>query len=561
MNLFTRYLPCVRKNSTSTESTSYYFDDDNDNNYTFDNSTQYSISHFRSITKNLFSRVLCCVKQNSITSYTIQTDIKDRTLGIFDIIALANETTEAQYFDLVPPDALFIVLRHLSKQPYSQSPLRLHAKDALMVLQCGGGLSAASREMLTSMTLDDIECITPNDYLFLANIMAPHLERLCVYEPNYFAIDFGRITSLRSLIFDEGDSEEDLSNDLDDVLSSCGHSLKEIELKGGWMKETTVEAIGEYCNSLEALCLSYGMYPASLEPIWNERANTLIKLRGCIPERELNNIALHCTKLDELALWNLDEILAFGRDTVLNLIGCLKSLQTLVFHMYDDNNHLTAYDMNMLLEVCSPNVHVHFIDIYGAIDNIQDYLRVIGSRLRLLRLNSAMSVIQKELLPAFCNIEELALGCCSANHTEQAIDIIQSIFVQCLPNLRILCIRDVDHSNILPIIAKSVSNLREFQCSFLLSESFAHVSHFNLLFRNNPHLSYISLDLPSCDTISSSSIIANFKGFHHLRHVEISTVGRNQVVLERSQEIRNACVSLRTVSLSLSVDGVRYLPS
>ena len=60
---------------------------------------------------------------------------------------------QTHFFDLVPVDVLFLVLKHLSKQPFSEWCWlqSVNVNDVKTVLRLGGALSSASREVFKSL--------------------------------------------------------------------------------------------------------------------------------------------------------------------------------------------------------------------------------------------------------------------------------------------------------------------------------------------------------------------------------------------------------------------------
>lgn len=506
---------------------------------------------------NLLTRLLPCVYQDAA------------------ILVLENQLGKqlGTFFDLVPQDTLFIVLRHLSKQPYAQRWCEsVNSMDALMVLQCGGALRDASGEMMKSLRSAEFEKVSPNEHLSLANLMAPHLERLLVTEYVISTIDYHRIVPLRELIFEENVS----ANDLDHVLVICGESLKELEIKGECMKESSVTTISSHCKSLESFSISYNVYPATLGPIWNSIGSTLLKLHGDVPEREMDRIALHCSKVQILDICNLREVMPVGLNVLMRLLSSLKSLRVIYLYMLksEDVNRMTAIDVGRLLDVCSSNISVNFrIFVYG-ISDFLDYIRIIGRRLRLLSQLEIGVEIPNDLAPSLCNIEELSMAFANANSANDMYMITKSMFTKPLPRLRKLCLRLANNSKLIPIIAGSVSNLRELECSFCCFMSAdgqisKHVTvkqaHFVQLFKANKRLRSIKMYFNWIAEESTTNSIVDFISHLHLcsclNNVVIKYWKGDRVTRDIAQAIRNASVSLRNRSLGLTVNGVRYLPS
>lgn len=484
-----------------------------------------------------------------------------------------TETQLMRYFDVVSVDALSVLTKYLSHEPHSALWLhKISANDAQTVLQVGGALSAISRKMFKSLRGDDFNCfrsLCSNKSILLMNLMASHLEYLNGRESDLRRLNYERFCSLRVLCLYTCDDESAVER----ILAASGKSLLELEVRGRCMKKRMVGAIARHCKSLNAICVDFFNYPTSLKPIWSATGNTLIELRGDLPRREFIHIASYCKRVEKLNLWieNETKFVAIG-DALIELLDALKSLQIL-----DTNGRskmyysFTADNIRSLLKVCPSDVHVYTTIFVDHCDAFADYIRAVGTSLRRIAVYCQVGTLPREVIHAFVNVEELSL-----NLGPNAFTVVKSIFVDPMPNLRELSIRNlknVKNSKLFSVLARSVSNLREFSCHFLGSSHDEEKrvpmksSDFIKFLQANKHLSGFYLNYGSSyDSLAVREDITDFipclKVCKYLSDVVITYFDAEAVNTRVWYEvIGNACVPLRTKSLTLTVNFVRYLPS
>lgn len=242
-----------------------------------------------------------------------------------------------------------------------------------------------------------------------------------------------------------------------------------------------------------------------------------------------------------------------------------------------------AGTVHILLDVCPSDVHVRSHNYVQDDGNFIDIICVIGTRLRSLILEyyvNAESKVPRVMLPALVNVEELNL------HLKPAFSLVpseisgllESIFVEPLVNLRDLTITYVNNSKILAmdILARSVSNLRKFHCAFETDifidiEERVPVKGLALteFLQGNKHLRCLYLGFGQFQDFQLvidgiADFIPCLKVCNYLKDVTITYSEEDGSLAkhsERCKEISNACCSLRTRSLSLRVNGLRYLPA
>ncbi len=266
--------------------------------------------------------------------------------------------------------------------------------------------------------------------------------------------------------------------------------------------------------------------------------------------------------MEKLDLLNLHKFAwASFQNTVTDYLVALKSLRFLVLDLssYFDEDGLRA-----ILNVCPPNVWIDCRVCTHYQDYDIDSLHVIGPRLQKFELEYESGTLPRDFLPVLGNIQELILS----SWDEASDEMIESIFVEPLPCLQKLSFFSVKNPKVLCSIAGYVSNLRELTGSFSFSCSetdekqiVLNGSPISELQRANEHLHYIIITY--WHTKHIVDFIPRLRVCHSLEHVAIYYWPRSEdrtTSSEKTKEVTNACVALRTKSLSLSVDGMLYLP-
>ncbi len=520
---------------------------------------------------------------------------------------------QTHYFDGVSPEILFLVLRHLSKQPFSKYWMEwLEVKDVETVLRLGGPLSAASQEMFKSL---EHEFFAFNSwverplYVVLGSLMAPGLESLVLYPQVGEKISHKQLRSLRVLTVSCNFRRKDLSRilnkhgeslgvldfdihrpfdgivynfeyrwrDLKRIQNAPEESLQEFGFHVKKLNRAVVRTIADNCKSLKVFTTNFHDYGASLEPIWKAASNTLVEFRGCVPKQELVHIARHCIRLQKLELTNIEDLILEAGKELVDLLRALKTLRilVLVLHYYHDEVYqgLSTDLIRMLVEACPPNVRIHGAVTTSHESGALNFMRGVSTHLHVFRLEYSFDTMPTDIGPVFGNVEDLVLSPVEGYSDK----VIELVFVEPLPHLRRLFIGSVRNSKILHMVARSVHNLRELECLFGLALEVEEEpvpvvgSDFADLLHTNVHLRYISVDFVVARELVTSVIldfIPLLKVCRFLEHVDINN-GLNGKLPKherlskkgRLKEISDACIPLRTKSLSLSAIDVCYLPS
>ena len=452
------------------------------------------------------------------------------------------------------------------------------AGDVRTVLQFGGILSIVSREVFKSLRFDDFLVANKKcGHRTLTSLMAPHLELLHLCEPDHRRFNFENLSSLRVLKvgYTVG------PNVLGRILTAVGANLVELDITSCWMKRKTIRAIARYCQSLRVLKAGYSEYPGTLESIWSTIGSNLIELRVRASEKDFVGIARYCTRLEKLGLFKIHHLDFSSDGVVIDSLRALKRLRVLVLDIFvfDELPYFSKDNVRTILDVCPSDVHVHLHMSLNQNLDCTGYFRLFGTRLRVLSLNTGFFTEEKDVVAALANIEELSLRPFNGYYWEEFSTVMEPILAAPMPNLRKLLISSVDNSNILPRLSRSVINLREFMCFFgsrFDREEQIHVkgSDFTELLRANKQLRRITIDYGENIVLVKDKIvdfIPRLKDCKYLKDVVIlyraederdedgNIIGMHDCGM--LEEIRDACVSLRTKSLSLSVRGVSYLPS
>ncbi len=495
---------------------------------------------------------------------------------------------QTHFFDVIPTEVLLLVLKYLSKRPFSERfwVRSVDVDDVKTVFQLGGTLTAASRETFKSLELGlflDEPLSEESVYAFLVRIMAPQLESMVLSAPVCRKINYEQLGSLRKLSVSYNVRWKNLKR----ILVACGNALEELELhEEWWLKRKLVQTIACHCKSLKVFKTN-AEFETTLEPIWEAVGNTLVEYSGCVPEHELAPIARHCTRLEKLDLTDIDELMMDSAEEVIDLLQALKALRVLnlTAHDYEYDGGLSIDQLRRLVGACPPNVKIHGYVSVGPEMDVANFIRGVGTHLQVLKLDYSFGTVPSELLPGLQNLKELELTPVDGYSDE----MIQSVFVEPLPGLQKLSLSNMKASKMLGIVACAVTKLRELFCSFgseldEYEEAEAEMdmevegrrapvnaADFLELLRANAQLRYVAVEFGTAGEAWMKEItdfIPPLKVCGCLKHVKI----KNEMLHDiseyedfsnsgRLKEISDACVPLRNKSFSLSVNGVYYLPS
>ncbi len=208
---------------------------------------------------------------------------------------------QTRYFDVLPLDTLYVLLKFLSSTPYCEDWLtNVKPKDVHTALTLGGVLSIVSREIFTTFNYGSVFRRT-RKLRALALVMAPHMERFDLYGRKYRRFDFERLSRLRVLIVNYNSN----ANLIEQVLVAVGENLLELEIHTFIVRKRLVRNIAQYCKSLKVFNSDDAVYRASSKPIWTALGSTLTEVRGYFPEDDLAYIARYCTRLESVQFFEL----------------------------------------------------------------------------------------------------------------------------------------------------------------------------------------------------------------------------------------------------------------
>ncbi len=474
-------------------------------------------------------------------------------------------------------DALYVVLKFLSSTPYCEDWLTtVSAEDVHTVLTLGGVLSTASREMFKSLDSDNISILNKHDFRALASVMAPHIECLHLHDPEYRRFDFERLSRLRVLKVNHNVN----ANLLEQVLIAVGEKLVELQIHTTCVKKRSIRDIARYCKSLKVFNSGYADYRVSSKPIWTALGGTLIELQGCFPQSDLVHIAHYCTRLEKV---NLLDCTFYNEGLVIDLLRALKTLRVLVIDFFDfgEPDYYPVNNVRMLVDACSPNIKIHSYCDCENNSSFVDFVRIVGTRLSRLNVICQSVALPRDVLPALRNVEELSFDLLKMNPQVGYMSMLESVFVDPLPNLRKLTLRCVNTSRIFSVIARSASNIREFECGFQsilgVDDGQVHVNGADVteFLQANEHLRSIVLCYRGTEVSVIDGIIGLIPRLKVRRHLRVAAFqfwpryrsanidGKLLALYSdaMSEKIRDACVSLRTKPLSLTVNLVSYLPA
>ena len=484
------------------------------------------------------------------------------------------------YFDVVPHDVLFHLVKHLSKWPHSEQWLdTVDDDDALTVLRTEGALSNVCKSMFNSLgqELWSRRVFGSEKFEMLAEILAPHLESLSFNGGLFRAFNLYEFSSLRVL---QVEMSGVTARVFRHVLASCGSSLVELTCEPGSLRKADVRSIALHCKSLSVLKLyEHSWCSISVKIIWEELGDKLTKFSGRIALNDFPLIARHCTALRELKIVNTEQVSSGNKQMVIESVQALQSLRVLGIELdeYDYGQEFLAVGEFEAFLQGRPSDFL--LDIHGSFnsqENFRDVMRSIGSRLRLFSL-----VLNSDSIPAgttfmLDSIQELRL-----RKSDDYDDLkLERLFTHPVPNLRKLSI-PVKNTSIFSHIARCTSNLLELTCELPVSEgnpvSFRSVraSDITQLLHENKGLYDLDIDFgftetyPSDDMILLISCLNVSEAIMHvvMRYYTDSESGsggnadsgaldeftgqeqdRNS---EKYKKLRNACVPLRTKRIGL----------
>ena len=500
---------------------------------------------------------------------------------------LRTITNKNLYFDVVPYDVLFHIVKHLSKWPHSERWLdTVDDDDILTLLRTEGALSNVSKSMFSSSgnELWSSRFFGSEKHEMLVEILAPHLQSLSFSESLCRAFNLYEFSSLRVLKVEMFTLTVRLFRH---VLTACGSSLVELTYKPGRLRKANVRNIALYCKSLSVLRIyDNGYNEVSLKMIWEELGDKLTKFTGCIPLNDFPLIARNCTALKELKIANRQEAIDGNKQIVIESVQALQSLRVLgiVSCEHDDApQFLTVEELEALIQGRPSDFLLDLFGSFNSQEKFRDAMRSIGSRLRVFYLLQNFDSIPVGTMFMLDNIQELRIE----NHYQYGDFKLERLFTHPMPNLHKLTI-SVKNTSIFSHIARCTSNLLELTCRLPFSDenpvSFLTVraSDVTQLLHENKKLHHLDIDFGFTETYPSDDmvlLISCLNVSEATMHVVIryyteseSDIGRDSYShtlneftgkeqdkdSEKYEKLRNTCVPLRTKRVGLQFIHTPY---
>ena len=494
--------------------------------------------------------------------------------------AHTGQQTRGLYLNTLPRDVLMTIIRHLSKRPYVvywQS--YVDCRDALNILRCDGLVMEAARVLFTdliygySKPLDLIR----SEYTSLRASRFKHFEQLIMeLSPQLCSLAFAakpakkynfyfeECSQLRELTIENWCSER-ITQPLDKLLESCGNSLIRLCILGNrQMKLVLLKSIIRHCRVLESLYFNDRAGSANMDEFWQVIGRTLKRLKCFSPipplptAEALDCVERHCRQLEDV------EICASVSQFPVAEFYKNMGTRLRVLRLSTLGSIPSPEAMGQILSEC-PNVMVDVL--FGS--PTEEMLSVLGGCARKLRLEciTEPSAYFENVANTLTGLTELRLE----NLHMDSSKFIEAFFNAPKPNLTKLsvdCVLVFDRlgdgllrsTSVLETVARTVHSLREFECC---SEHLLEPTSFESLLQSNRHLHRFTMTYSYNERTSNLEMASNIKCLVQLL-VKYESVVEFQVCLRYrklfSNQIRNACVPLRTRQLNLIVGDVQYLP-
>ncbi len=482
----------------------------------------------------------------------------------------------SSFFDTVPLDPLGHVVQHFAENPFIERWVTtVNTSDALLAIQSGGSLGTAAIDRFKSYSGNDISTYPRPVFASFLATMAPVIESLFVYGSIREPIKSNDFRAVRALDIESFDNEEAVLR----IFQKCGGSLRELRLHCGRLDELHIRIIARNCTSLAVLDLNDVKYEQTLEPVWRTVGDSLRELYGLSRSTEFVHISRHCTNLEKLGLYKWHT--SWSSSAAIDLFKSLRNLQVLIFPLREralQSVSFTVDSLNALLAVSSPNMCVHSEMEFRHSDTCVEYIRTIGPRLRVLDMQCELGSIPCDMSDLLENIEELTITPQVLDSESTYASPMESMFEGAMPNLHKLSIHTMHGPRLLSAIARSVTSLRDFECSFalLFADGVRQIpvksTDFQEFLEGNKQLSRIHIDYGGVHgeehdteaemTNEVAELIRQFRKCPALSDVSITyDYGYPPLSHEGVQKIRNACVPMRCKRIGLVVNGSRFLPA
>ena len=494
-------------------------------------------------------------------------------------------------FDEIPQDILYLIAKHLSHKPFSETwMLHVDSDDVATILDSDSALRPVCLNLFRALTSGWTDSISREDalrsskeetFLQLASKNRQDIHTLVLkfrkHDWTPRADDlllFSGMTNLRVLAIA---SYYPYSDTESRIISACGSSLTELRLYGvQTLKAKTTQSIGDHCRSLESLTILHSQveFDADIFTMFAQIGSTLRHLRFNPPKKEFNRgfsynemstLAKSCSSLEHIEI-------RYSRG-----IEFMKTLESPLRHVRFVSTkkrewYPTYAQLSRIFErFPSLTVHGHLNR-----DRFAEW-RITGSRLHNLYLDISgipIFTLPNDLPPTVTNLRSLTMSVMYATESPA----IPMIFAHLGPNLHSLHLWTIDFKkdlNLLDTAAKTLTNLTSLRFS---TKDPVGDNEMESILNANPKLSDLYIEYRELDTESWSCELDEFKWVKKIvlqtpmlitslkRHVSLRLFEVNPIMsfrgtgLDRYLEISDACANLRSRNICIEVGQEQYLP-
>ncbi len=478
-----------------------------------------------------------------------------------------------QYFDTISSDVAHNVIRFMSRNPCSELWLTyIKVDDIFTLLNSENLLSLAARDLFTAIVFsyhheigsraNSLHVREKDQFNELLNKLASYLTHF-YFADEYSRPSYSQLQRLQVLQINDNATATMVEN----VLEACSSSLRKLYIDRKKLEVEIVHSVAHNCQTLKELKLVYETSSKSLQPMWAAIGPSLAAISYAGPIVEYVHIARHCIKLDRLELLNFHETWTENFDLFLSLLNpCSLHLR---FELWDE---FYPYPVDRLSEVfdklsCNLSIKTHVVS--ARMEQLESFFTACGATLNTLSVHCAGKEMNCDVGDSLLNLENLTLFQLSRGNTNA---LAKSFFANPLPKLRKLTVYTaINGQELLSAIGRSVTTLEEFECYDLFSEDTegskaVHMKgeDFDSFLRANQQLRRIWIRNLSrysengweiaCEV---AELIRRLKYSPALEELNVS----DRVLRGGYQDLRNACVSLRTRRININVNGERLLPS
>ncbi len=457
--------------------------------------------------------------------------------------------TKTMFLDTLPEDCLSSIVRHTSRERSRDNWQDFIDTEHLHhILKSGRRMESVTRQIIgrlnqpefdsTKLSRERLEDFAPNLRSIRYSYTAGEIPRCMLQSPNLHAL---YLNTHRYQRFP-----------FDGVLAACGASLDVLWMDlNSYVGSPEVVPITRYCLQLKELYIDAFIFNESeLKPLWPVVGKTITKLtlKASVVAFEdgietLEPIARNCVKLENIHLNHPRHVWLYKQ-----LGSQLKVIRI------ESNAQIPAPpEIRDILYSC-PNTCIH--PEVGVLDVTQDKLEALSSRLSSITAD-IMSYNPFPNLPA---LREAHLTI-----RDHQIDNFKSFFAFPRPSLRILGLYSVSSGEIFGEIEKSVTCLQELYVSLrdVSVQTALLATDRNSLLPANSSLQRLDCTLlyPDHDFVAYRFLVTLLRQVQIYKELSIIKLSKYNVEHMFTNPIRDVCVPLRNRRMSVSYNGIRFLPN